>query len=208
MNFRCLISSCLLVLLCSNLPDEIAFAASPEDCAKPNLTYFDCAQVILRSLNALPADQKDPAPVFKLAEIWDARFEKEYHQFLSGKNVKNSQSDYDKLKEEIGSKINPADIVQDEISENLKKKVAKWVAKRFKQLAPVVYFLESKIATLASTAIGAFLTPSEIATDWDERKGTNDQIQEEISKKMAPFFKPDWKVQFKSQVGPTLERMR
>jgi hypothetical protein len=172
------------------------------------MDYFSCAQVILKALRDLPPRPKDPARLFKLATIWDARFEKEYYRFRSEKKDAKSESDYEKLKEEIGSKINPADILQDKIADKLKSEVSEWVARRFQQLAPVVHFLRGRIINLASTAMGAFLTPSEIANDWDEKRLTNDQIQEEIAMKMAPFFKPDWKVKFENQVRPAIERMR
>ena len=197
----------LLALIC-NHHEAKAIVGTVADCEKPRVTYHDCAHFILASIKALPSDLQNPEPIFKLSLIWDSRFQKEYQQFLRDKNANLSQSDIDKFKEKIGNQINPIDIVQDKIEEKVKKEVAKWVVKRFAELAPLVHFLSAKIVTLTSTAIGAFLTPSEIATDWHERKTVNDEIQERIGEKLAPFFKPDWKIQLKTQIGPTLDSKR
>ena len=66
-------------------------------------------------------------------------------------------------------------------------------------------FLEHVNAYVGSTAIGVFLTPSEIATDWDERRQVNDLVQQAIAGQLGSVFKSDWTVKFQNQVGPVLE---
>lgn len=182
--------------------------ASPENCNNPQVSYFECATLIQRALKNAPDPLANPNPVFRLAALWDAKFESEYEVFRRSKQLKSAKSDYELIMEEIEKQIDPREIVKEKIAEKIRTRVSAWFVKRFKQMAPVVRFLGSRIVSLGLTGVGAFLKPSEIATDWDERRHLNDQIQDDIANKLMPLLKPDWRYKFEKQVGPVLERPR
>lgn len=63
------------------------------------------------------------------------------------------------------------------------------VKKFLPQLAPVLKFAGSKLAT----ALAAFFSSTEIATDYQEVKVMNDDLQDQFATRLAPVLKPNWK---------------
>ncbi len=112
--------------------------------------------------------------------------------------LKKATPDADKIFEAVSSKLNPLEIAKD-------KTVDALVKKYFARLAPVVEWAGGSIAE----GFNAFFDSSEIATDYDELRLMNDDIQSRVSTLLQPYFKPDWKQtlnQAVKEAGPQLRK--
>jgi hypothetical protein len=193
---RVCLSVVALVGICGTARSAAA-ATAAEICG--NSTWSNCGSAVRMELDRTPGDAKT---IVAVAGLWAASYDKQYNWLRSKGRLEKSVPDADKIFEEIKSKVDPLDIVTDKI----KDKLIETAVKRYlSRLAPLVVFASSPIVQ----ALKAFFNSSEIASDYDELRLMNDDIQRRLATQLSPYLKPDWKTLLNSaaqQAGPSLRR--
>ncbi len=160
-----------------------------------NTTWSNCGVAVKEALQKNPSDPKD---ILQIASAWGMAYEARYNELRKKGRVEKATPDADKIFESVSSKLNPLEIAKD-------KTVDALVKKYFARLAPVVEWAGGSIAE----GFNAFFDSSEIATDYDELRLMNDDIQSRVSTLLQPYFKPDWKQtlnQAVKEAGPQLRK--
>jgi hypothetical protein len=159
-----------------------AFAATATEVCE-NSTWSNCGAAVRAELDRKPTD---PKTIIMLANAWAGSYDKQYNWLRSKGQLQKSVPDSEKIFDELRSKVDPLDIVADKV----KDKVIETAVKRyFSRLAPLVVIASGPIGQ----ALKAFFTSSDIATDYDELRLMNEDIQARVSALLAPYLKPDWK---------------
>jgi hypothetical protein len=157
-----------------------AFAASPADIYKG--TWANCGIAVKTELQKNP---QDPKAVVELGNLWAAAYDKQYEWLRAKGRLQQSTPDADKIFETVKSKLDPIEVASDK----LKDKALEALVKRyFSRLAPLVKFAGGPIGE----ALKAFFNSSEIATDYDELRLMNDDIQQRVALLLQPYLKPNW----------------
>jgi hypothetical protein len=177
---------------------SIGQAASAEEiCGKG--TWANCGMAVKAEIDKQP---DNPKAIIALASVWAASYDRQYDFLRSRGHLEKSTPDAEKIFAEVESKVDPIDIVSDKV----KDKILETAVKRYlSRLAPLLKFASSPFAA----ALKAFFDSSEIASDYDELRLMNDDLQARISAKLAPYLKPDWQVRLNSaaqQAAPALRQ--
>jgi hypothetical protein len=187
------LTSGILISCCTSL----CAAAADEVCAKS--TWANCGMVVKAELDRQP---NDPKRIINLAGLWAASYDKQYDFLRSRGRLERSTPDAEKIFAEVESKVDPIDIVSDQV----KDKVLEVAVKRyFSRLAPLLKFASSPLAA----ALKVFFESSEIASDYDELRLMNDDLQTRITTQLSPYLKADWKARLNSAVqeaAPSLQQ--
>ena len=144
-----------------------------------NTTWSNCGVAVKLELKKNPSDPKE---ILQIALAWGKAYDSRYQELRQKGRIQTATPDADKIFEAVKSKIDPLEIAKDQAVDALAKKY-------FSRLAPIVEWAGGPIAE----ALKAFFDSSEIATDYDEVRLMNDDIQKRIAVLLQPFFKPDWK---------------
>lgn len=168
-----------------------AAGASPEKaCAEG--TPMTCGGVVQDALRSLG---DDPRRALELGLLWGRAFEGEVERLKRAGRLKTAERDADKIQGWFEDQIDPLSHAQDAALEALLKKY-------LPRLATVLGLLEAPLGGFA-----AFFDSSEIATDFDELRFLNDQIQERIAAKISPHLDKAWRVEYEKigrRAGPAL----
>jgi len=160
-----------------------------------NTTWSNCGVAVKEALQKNPSDPKD---ILQIASAWGRAYDARYNELRAKGRVEKATPDADKIFEAVSSKLNPLEIAKDKARDAL---VKKYLAR----LAPVVEWAGGSVAE----GLKAFLDSSEIATDYDELRLINDDIQSRVATLLQPFVKPDWKETLNQAVreaGPQLRK--
>jgi hypothetical protein len=164
-----------------------------------NSTWSNCGAAVRAELDRKPTD---PKTILTLANAWAVSYDKQYNWLRSKGRLQQSVPDSEKIFDELRSKVDPLDIVTDKV----KDKIIETAVKRyFSRLAPVVVIASGPIGQ----ALKAFFTSSDIATDYDELRLMNEDIQARVSTLLAPYLKTDWKAMLTNaaqQAVPSLKQ--
>ena len=155
-------------------------------------TWSNCGVAVKHELEKNPSD---PKKIIEIAMAWGKAYNVRYNELRTKGRI--ATPDSDKIFEAINSKLKPLEVAKD-------KTVDALVKKYLSQLAPVLEWAGSPIAE----ALKAFFDSSEIATDYDELKLMNNDIQLKVATLMQPFFKPDWKDTLKKAVQEAAPQLR
>ena len=177
---------------------SVVYGASADEVC-PKSTWANCGMAVKAELARQPGD---PKRILTLGGLWAASYDKQYDFLRSRGRLERSTPDAEKIFAEVESKVNPIDIVSDKV----KDKVLEAAVKRYlAKLAPILKFASSPLAA----ALKAFFESSEIASDYDELRLMNDDLQTSISTQLSPYLKPDWKTRLNSAVqaaAPSLQK--
>jgi hypothetical protein len=157
-------------------------------------TWSNCGVAVKHELEKNPSD---PKKIIEIAMAWGKAYNVRYNELRTKGRIVSATPDSDKIFEAINSKLNPLEVAKD-------KTVDALVKKYLSQLAPVLEWAGSPLAE----ALKAFFDSSEIATDYDELKLMNNDIQLKVATLMQPFFKPDWKDTLKKAVQEAAPQLR
>lgn len=157
-----------------------AFALSAVEACRG--TWSNCGVAVKIELEKRPSDAKT---VVDLAGLWAVAYDKQFNWLRSKGKLQQSTPDADKIFEAVRSKLDPLDIASDKVRD----KVVEALLKRYlAHLAPIVQFASGPIGE----ALKVFFDSSEIATDFDELRLMNDDIQRRLGSLLEPYLKPNW----------------
>lgn len=154
-----------------------AAGASPEK-ACADSTPMTCGGAVEDALKALG---DNPHRALELGLLWGRVFEKEVDRLKRAGRLKTAQRDADKIQGWFEDQIDPLSYAQDAALEALLKKY-------LPRMATVLGLLEAPLGGIA-----VFFDSSEIATDFDELRFLNAQIQERIAAKISPHLDKAWR---------------
>ena len=163
------------------LATGVSFAASTADVCRG--TWANCGGAVKTDLMRRP---QDPRAIVELGNLWAAAYERQYEFLRSQGRLQQSTPDADKIFEAVKSKIDPVEIASDRLKD---KAVEALIKKYLSRLAPLIKFASGPYIE----ALKAFFTSSEIASDYDELRLMNDDIQQRIAELLQPYLRPDWK---------------
>ena len=178
-------------LLCGPQPAN----GQPAEQVCKTSTWSNCGLAIKQELDKKPAD---PKRVVQLAAAWGESFGARFNSLRKQGRVEQSTPDSEKIFDEINSKLNPVEIAKDKALEAILKRYLAFAA-------TALEWAEKPLAV----ALKAFFDSSEIATDWDELRLMNDDIQKRVAVLLAPHMRTDWKERLNAAAqaaGPQLRR--
>jgi hypothetical protein len=129
--------------------------------------------------------------------MWGAAFGARYDYLRRQHHLDTATPDSDKIFEEVNSKLNPIEIAKDKALDAILKRYLSW-------LATLVEWTEKPIAV----ALKAFFNSSEIASDYDELKQMNDDLQKRFAAQLASYLKPDWRQRLTNAVNAATPQLR
>lgn len=162
-------------------------------------TWSNCGAAVRAELDRNPTD---PKTILTLANAWAVSYDKQYNWLRSKGKLQQSVPDSEKIFDELRSKVDPLDIVTDKVKDKL---IETAVKRYFSRLAPLVAVASGPIGQ----GLKAFFTSSDIATDYDELRLMNDDIQSRVGRLLAPYLKTDWKAMLTNaaqQAVPSLKK--
>ena len=168
------------LLLC--LWSHSAKADSVND-ACTNGTWANCGNAVQQWLKG--NSNADPKDVLRVANLWGQAYASRFDELRAKGQIQEATPDSEKIKEAIRSKLDPVEVTKDEIEDAVLKGLVK---KFLPQLAPVLKFASGKLATVLS----AFFDSTEIATDYQELKLMNDDLQNQFAARLSVVLKPNW----------------
>ena len=183
----------LVPFLFLGAPGKLVGQTADQVCrAKDN--WANCGVAIRRELDQKPTDVKRLAD---LASMWGAAYGARYDFLRRQHHLDTATPDSEKIFEEVNSKLNPIEIAKDKAQDALLKRCLSW-------LATLVEWTEKPIAVL----LKAFFTSSEIASDYDELRLMNDDLQKSFAALLAPYMKPDWQQRLTNAVNSATPQLR
>lgn len=175
------------------LANSVLSAESATDiCA--NSTWSNCGVAIKKELEKNPID---PKLVIHLAMVWGKVFDTQYDALRKQGRVQSSTPDSEKIFEAVKSKIDPIEVAKDKAIDELLKKYLPGAAS-------VMKFASGPI----STALQTFFNSSEIATDYDELRLMNDDLQQRIIALLQSSLDPDWQSKLLNAVHDAVPLLR
>lgn len=184
-----MVFSCSLVFLFV-LSAQLEGQTAEDACSKG--TWANCGMAVKKELDKAPPAQR----TVELALLWEKAYDARFNELRRSGKLERSTPDSEKIYEAVKEKLNPIEIAKDKAKEELLKKY-------LPRLAPLMKWAGGPIGT----ALQAFFNSSEIATDYDELRLMNNDLQELILKQLSPLLKPDWNAQLRQAVeaaGPQL----
>jgi hypothetical protein len=148
--------------------------------------WANCGISVRRELEKKPSD---PKRVVELAGLWGSAYGDRFDALRKARRIETATPDSAKIFAEVNSRLNPIDIAKDKSEEVLLKKYLSWVA-------TLMEWMEKPL----SQALKAFFDGSETATDYDELKLMNDDIQKRVMVLLDPHLRSDWKDKLKRAV--------
>lgn len=191
MRIRNKISSLLWLLAAATVQSALT-AASAEDACN-NGTWANCGLAVKQELDRSPNVDR----VIALGTLWGKAFDTQFDNLRKQHRVERAVPDSEKIYEAIKSKIDPLDIVTDRAREAA-----------IKRFLPRLEFVVKWASGPIGAALQAFFTPSDIATDYDELRLMNDQLQEQMLNVLRPSLRPNWNDQLKSAVQSAAPQLR
>lgn len=183
----------LIVLTYLLLPNSALRAQAATDiCASS--TWSNCGVEIKKELDKKPID---PKLVIHLAIVWGKAFDIRYDALRKEGHVQTSTPDSEKIFGAIKSKIDPIEVAKDKAIDELLKKYLPGAA-------AVMKFASGPI----STALQTFFNSSEIATDYDELRLMNDDLQRRITALLESSLDPDWQSKLQNAVHEAMPLLR
>lgn len=164
------------VLILSALPVR----ADTVDDACTKGTWANCGAAAKQWLdkNASPTPQQ----LVRVANLWAEAYGKQFDQLRAAHRIEKSTPDSEKIFEAVKSKLDPIDIAKDKAVDSIVKK-----------LLPKAAVVLKWASTPLGVALQAFFNSSEIATDYDELRLMNEDLQSRFMEKLGPSLKPNWK---------------
>jgi hypothetical protein len=147
-------------------------------------TWSNCGIAVKQRLDANPTELFQ---ILALAESWGNAFDKEYEVLRKKGRLERAVPDSVKIKERLWEQINPISLAKDAALDAIVKRY-------FARLAPFIKFATGPIRSVVDAAI----IPSDIATDYDELRMMNDDIQRKIAGLLRPHLRPDWELLFQN----------
>lgn len=126
-----------------------------------------------------------------VAMQWNAAYDAQYNALRASGHLQTSTPDADKIFEAVKDKLDPREMAKDQAVDALVKKF-------LPKVAPVLKFASDNPFMVA---LKAFFTSSEIATDYDELRLMNDDLQDRFMNDLKPSLDPDWNDKFKAAVS-------
>jgi hypothetical protein len=156
-------------------------------------TWSQCGVAVKQALDERPSD---PREVLNIALAWGAGYDKQFDRLRRAGRLESSTPDSEKIYEAVKDKLDPKEIAKDRALEAL-------VKKHFARAAPVLEFANGPIAA----ALFAFFDSSEIASDYDELRHMNVEIQKEVVELLGPALRPDWRPKLQNAVQQAVPQL-
>jgi hypothetical protein len=159
-------------------------------------TWSNCGVAVKQWLdsNANPNVQD----LIAVAMQWNAAYDKQYNALRASGRLQKSTPDADKIFEAIKGKLDPREMAKDQAVDALVKKF-------LPKVAPVLKWASDNPFMVA---LKAFFTSSEIASDYDELRLMNDDLQGRFMSILTPKLDPDWNDKFKAAVNEAVPSIR
>jgi hypothetical protein len=155
----------------------VAGAQTPDEACTS--TWSNCGVAVKHALEENPSDAKR---IVELAGLWGHAFGARFDALRKQGRVERSTPDSEKIFEALNAKLNPVEIAKDKAKDALVKRY----------LASAAAILEWASKPVAE-ALKAFFNASEIASDYDELRIMNDDIQKRIAVLLSPYVVADWR---------------
>lgn len=149
--------------------------STPASCDR--LTLAQCETFVTKELGKLQAS--DVKSAVSLSQIWSDRFRQAYSASIK---KGPSSSDIDKIEEKILDELDPLEKIKSKATELM-------LAKYFSRLATWLAFIGSNPVK----GLLLFLTPSEVASSYDEAIQANNRVQERLHALLEPNLRADWR---------------
>lgn len=157
-----------------------------EDACGPQGTWSNCGVAVKQELDTNPTD---PQRILQLALLWGQSYDAQFDYLRKQGRVDQSTPDSEKIFEAVKDKLDPIQIAKDQLLEDLAKQYVP-------RLATVLEFASSPLGQ----ALAAFFNSSEIASDYDELRLMDDDLQQRFANLLASTLVADWKDQLKAAV--------
>jgi len=143
-----------------------------------NDSWSSCGVAIKRALDSA----SDAKQVMDLGIIWGHSFDQGYDTLRKRGRIESSTPESQRVFETVSAECGPLSFAIDKAEESLLKRYVP-------TLASVLEWANGPIMV----ALKAFMEPQDVASDFEELKLIDDDIQESMLKTLEPHFQPDWK---------------
>jgi hypothetical protein len=157
-------------------------------------TWSNCGVAIKKALDKKPSD---PKTILQIAQSWAKSYDTQFNALRKQGRIEKSTPDSEKIFEAVKSQLDPIEISKDQVVDDLVKKY-------LPKAAPVLKFASGPIGA----ALGAFFNSSEIATDYDELRLMNDQIQQAVLALLQPSLDSDWQSSLQQAVKNAVPQLK
>ncbi|AXC15945.1 hypothetical protein ACPOL_6733 (plasmid) [Acidisarcina polymorpha] len=128
---------------------------------------------------------------------WNSSYAARFDHLRKGGVIEPSFPDSEKIYEAVKDKLDPRSIAKDKAREVLIKK-----------LLPRVAFIVEWSSTPFAEGLKVFLSSSETASDYDELRLANDDVQRSIERKLGPYLQSDWKATLNAAIIEAAPELR
>ena len=158
-----------------------------------NSTWSNCGVVVKRELE----NTQDVKRTVDLAFIWSNAFGKEYDTLRKRGRLEKAVPESERIREVLNDNFNPVEIAKDQAREVLLERCCKTVAFIMKWAgAPMI------------AALQAYFDGQDTATDWDELRNMNDELQGIVLSRMRPYMRPDWQARLTGAVEQSRQQLK
>jgi len=156
--------------------------------------WANCGVAVKRELQTKAPDSKRATD---LAGLWGRAYADRYNSLRKAAHLERATPDAEKLFEAVNSHLNPVDIAKDKVEDLVLKRYLSWAA-------TLAEWAEKPL----SQALKAFFDSSETATDYDELRLMNDDLQKRIIIILEEHMQPGWKDKLDRAVTDALPELR
>jgi hypothetical protein len=158
-------------------------------------TWATCSGLIKDAIDK--DDGSEPKRLLGLAMEWNESCDARYEQLRKVGRAESSVPDSEKVYEAVRDKLNPESIAKDKALDLLFRT---WLPR----VAEVIEWASGPFVS----GLRAFFTSSSIASDYDELRICNVDIQTALNKKLMPYMEPDWKSKLNTAVQQAGQELR
>lgn len=151
-------------------------------------TWSNCGVAAKQWLDANP--NASVQELLAVAAQWNMAYDKQYNDLRARGQLQQSTPDADKVFEAVKDKLDPREMAKDQAVDALVKQF-------LPKVAPVLKWASDNPFIVA---LKAFFTSSEIASDYDELRLMNDDLQQRFINVLTPSLDPDWNDKLKAAV--------